>query len=84
MYFKALDDAAFLAVNSIDEMAIHTSAFTIYFIVPATSGTLEGTGRVVSRAGRTYFAEAKARCGDPLVAGGSRTTCVAQGAADVT
>jgi uncharacterized protein (TIGR00369 family) len=73
VYFKALDDAAVFAINSIEEMALHTSAFTIYFMAPASNGTLEATGKVVGRAGRTYFAEAEARCGDRPVARGSGT-----------
>jgi len=73
VYFKALDDVAAFAVYSTEEMVVPTSAFTIYFIAPASSGTLEAIGKVVDRAGRIYFVEAEARCGERTVARGSGT-----------
>ena len=49
-YFKALDDAAFFAVNSIMEDVFPlTVSFNIYLVRPVTEGVLRSIGRVVQR-----------------------------------
>jgi uncharacterized protein (TIGR00369 family) len=58
VYFKALDDAAFFAVNSLleDRFAL-TVTFNIYLLRPVSEGTIQATGRVVHRSKRLYVAE---------------------------
>ncbi|MFC1853702.1 PaaI family thioesterase [candidate division CSSED10-310 bacterium] len=59
VYFKALDDAAYFAVNSLDtENFVLTVSFTVYFIKPITAGEMRASGKVVSRTSRLFFAEA--------------------------
>ncbi len=60
VYFKALDDAAFFAVNAlVEDVLVLTTSFHIHLLRPVSRGTLTATGKVVS-AGRTYFvAEAR-------------------------
>jgi uncharacterized protein (TIGR00369 family) len=73
VYFKALDDAAFFAVNSIvPDVFVLTASFNIYLTRPVTEGTLVASGRVVHRSRSLFLAEAELR--DPqqrLVARGS-------------
>jgi len=59
VYFKALDDAAFFAVNSLleDRFAL-TVTFNVYLIRPVSEGTILATGRVVHQSKRLYVAEA--------------------------
>ena len=59
LYFKALDDAAFFAVNSLltDYFAL-TVSFTVYLTRPVVSGELVATGQVVSESKRLFIAEA--------------------------
>jgi uncharacterized protein (TIGR00369 family) len=57
-YFRALDDAAFFAVNSVvDDVLVVTVSFTTYFVRPVSSGVLRATGRLVHRSQRLYVAE---------------------------
>ncbi len=58
VYFKALDDAAFFAVNSLleDRFAL-TVTFNIYLLRPVFEGTIQATGRVVHRSNRLHVAE---------------------------
>ena len=58
VYFKALDDAAFFAVNSLleDRFAL-TVTFNVYLVRPVSEGTILATGRVVHRSKRLYVAE---------------------------
>ena len=59
IYFKALDDAAFFAANSIvDDVFVLTVSFTTYFLRPIRSGRITAKGRLVHRTGRLFFAEA--------------------------
>jgi uncharacterized protein (TIGR00369 family) len=59
VYFRALDDAAFFAVNSrVREVLVLTVSFTVHFARPATSGELRAAGRVVHGSGRLFLAEA--------------------------
>jgi uncharacterized protein (TIGR00369 family) len=59
VYFKALDDAAFFAANSMVEDAfLLTTSFTIYFLRPVSEGHVTARGRMTHRSGRLFFAEA--------------------------
>jgi uncharacterized protein (TIGR00369 family) len=58
VYFKALDDAAFFAVQSlVTDAFVVTSTFQLYFLRPISKGTLLARGHVVSRSKRLYVAE---------------------------
>jgi uncharacterized protein (TIGR00369 family) len=58
VYFKALDDAAFFAVQSIvTDFFVVTSSFQLYFLRPVSEGHLLARGQVVSRSKRLYIAE---------------------------
>lgn len=59
VYFKALDDAAFFAVNSlVEEVFVLTATFSIYLIRPISSGEMIAKGRVVHQSSRYFLAEA--------------------------
>ena len=61
VYFKALDDAAFFAANSlIDDVFVLTVAFTIHFTRPVRDGTITATGRVVHHSRRMLIADVEA------------------------
>ena len=58
VYFKALDDATFFAVQSlVTESFVLTSTFQLYFLRPVSEGNLLARGQVVSRSKRLYVAE---------------------------
>ena len=58
VFFKALDDAAFFAVNSLIEDAfVLTVSFTVHLMRPVSEGQLRARGRVAHMAGRLFFAE---------------------------
>jgi len=58
VYFKALDDAAFFAVQSVvTDFFVVTSSFQLYFLRPVSEGHLLARGQVVSRSKRLYIAE---------------------------
>ena len=58
VYFKALDDAAFFAVNSlVDDFFVLTVSFNLYINRPISKGEIKATGRVVSRSQRLFVAE---------------------------
>lgn len=58
VYFKALDDATFFAVQSlVTDAFVLTSTFQLYFLRPVSEGHLLARGRVVSRSKRLYVAE---------------------------
>lgn len=60
VYFKALDDAAFFAVNSlVEDVFVLTVSFTVYLTRPISSGETRVTGNVVHKSRRLYVAEAK-------------------------
>jgi uncharacterized protein (TIGR00369 family) len=60
-YFKALDDAAFFAVNSVvTDVFVLTVSFSVQFLRPASSGTLVAEGRLV-KTGTLLFADAVLR-----------------------
>ena len=54
-YFKALDDAAFFAVNSlVEDVFVLTVTFSIQLLRPISEGRMIATGKVVN-AGRTVW-----------------------------
>jgi uncharacterized protein (TIGR00369 family) len=58
IYFKALDDTTFFAVQSIvTDSFVVTSSFQLYFLRPVSEGHLLARGQVVSRSKRLYIAE---------------------------
>jgi len=58
VYFKALDDATFFAVQSlVTEFFVLTSSFHLHFLRPVSEGQLLARGQVVSRSKRVYIAE---------------------------
>jgi uncharacterized protein (TIGR00369 family) len=57
--FKALDDAAFFAVNSlVPECFVLTTSFTIYITRPIIEGVLRAEGKVTSKSSNLFVAEA--------------------------
>jgi uncharacterized protein (TIGR00369 family) len=60
VYFKALDDAAFFAVNSlVTDVFVLTVSYNVYLTRPVTEGVMTATGRVVSRSKNLFIAEAE-------------------------
>jgi len=58
VYFKALDDAAYFAVNSLVEDAfVLTASFNLYFLLPISSGTLTAKGQILHESKNNYIAE---------------------------
>ena len=60
VYFKALDDAAFFAVNSlVTDVFVLTVTYNVYLTRPVTAGIMTATGRVVNRSKNLFIAEAE-------------------------
>ena len=60
VYFRALDDAAFFAVNSrVREVLVLTVSFTVHFARPVTSGEVRAIGRFLHGSGRLFLADAE-------------------------
>lgn len=60
VYFKALDDAAFFAVNSlVTDVFVLTVTYNVYLTRPVTAGVMTATGRVVNRSRNLFIAEAE-------------------------
>ena len=60
VYFKALDDAAFFAVNSlVTEVFVLTVSFNIYLTRPVSEGVLRARASVVHRSRQLFLAEAE-------------------------
>lgn len=58
--FKALDDAAFFAANSlVDDSFLLTASFNLYFLRPILEGEMRAEGRVVHRSKRLVIAESE-------------------------
>lgn len=58
IYFYALDNAAFFAVNSlVKDVFVLTTSFTTYLTRPVSEGTLTAIGRVVNHNRTQYIAE---------------------------
>lgn len=61
-YFKALDDAAFFAVNSlVEDVFVLTTQFTLHLTRPISEGTMTAVGEVVHEHPSQYIAEAVLR-----------------------
>ncbi|MFC7175893.1 PaaI family thioesterase [Halosegnis marinus] len=61
VYFKALDDAAFFAANSlVEDVFVLTTNFNIHLTRPVSEGTVRAEGRVVNDHPRQRIAEAVA------------------------
>ena len=60
VYFKALDDAAFFAVNSlVTDVFVLTVTYNVYLTRPVTGGVMTAAGRVVNRSKNLFIAEAE-------------------------
>jgi uncharacterized protein (TIGR00369 family) len=58
MYFLALDNAAFFAVNSlVEDVFVLTVSFNIYLLRPVDQGVIKATGKVVNSTKTQYLAE---------------------------
>ena len=58
-YFKAMDDAAFFAANSlVDDVFVLTVSFNVYFLRPISDGSLFSRGVVVNASKNLWVAEA--------------------------
>ncbi len=58
VYFKALDDSAFFAVNSlVEDVFVLTASFNVYLTRPISEGQIRATGLVVSRSRRLFIAD---------------------------
>lgn len=58
-YFKAMDDAAFFAANSlVSDVFLVTVSFNVYFLRPISEGSLLGRGTVVNASRNLWVAEA--------------------------
>ena len=56
--FKALDDAAFFACNSlVRDVIVLTVSFHVLFMRPVSSGELRSTGRVIQASDKLLLAE---------------------------
>ena len=74
VYFKALDDAAFFAVNSlVEDYFVLTVSFTIYITQPVSEGILRAEGRVVSGKTNHFVCDSVLTVGGQEVARGSGT-----------
>jgi uncharacterized protein (TIGR00369 family) len=60
VYFKALDDAAFFAANSlVSDVFVLTVTYTVYLTRPISEGAMRATGRVVHRSKSLIIADAE-------------------------
>jgi uncharacterized protein (TIGR00369 family) len=60
VYFKALDDAAFFAVNSlVEDVFVLTVSFNVYLTRTISEGEMKATGRAVHRSRRLFIAESE-------------------------
>jgi uncharacterized protein (TIGR00369 family) len=58
MYFLALDNAAFFAVNSlVEDVFVLTTKFDIRLLRPVSTGTVKAIGKVVGGSGSRFTAE---------------------------
>lgn len=73
VYFRALDDAAFFAANSVvEDVLVLTTSFHVQFLRPVTTGSIRAVGTLINQAGRLLAAEAKLYDdADRLVASGA-------------
>ncbi len=62
VYFKAMDDAAFFAANSVvEDVFVLTTNFNIHLLRPVTEGTLIARGALVSETKSLLIADAELR-----------------------
>ena len=74
IFFKALDDAAYFAVNSVVlDAFVLTVSFNMHILRPVSSGVLRAEGRLVSGASRHYVGESLAMVDGIEVARGTGT-----------
>ncbi len=75
VYFKAMDDAAFFAANSlVEDRFVLTASFTVYFLRPISDGEMRAVGRVVHSTRNQFLAEADLHdTGNNLIGRGSGT-----------
>ena len=75
VYFKAMDDAAFFAANSVvEDVFVLTTSFNIHLLRPVTEGTLIATGTLVSATKSLLIADAELKDDrDRLVGRGTGT-----------
>lgn len=60
VYFKALDDAAFFAVNSlVSDVFVLTVSFNLYLTRPISEGTMRARASVVHRSRQLFLADAE-------------------------
>jgi uncharacterized protein (TIGR00369 family) len=60
VYFKALDDAAFFAVNSVvTDVFVLTVSYNVYLTRPISEGNLRAKARVVHRSRQLFLADAE-------------------------
>ena len=60
VYFKALDDAAFFAANSVvTDVFVLTVSFNIVLLRPITDGVITATGRLIHASRNLLVAEAE-------------------------
>lgn len=65
VYFKALDDAAFFAVNSlVEDVFVLTASLSVHLFQPITSGQMKASGKVVHASRGMFVAEASLTDGD--------------------
>ncbi len=58
LYFLALDNAAFFAVNSlVEDVFVLTTSFTTYITRPVSEGTVMSNGKVVNQNNSQFIAE---------------------------
>lgn len=58
MYFLALDNAAFFAVNSlVEDVFVLTTSFTTYLTRPVSEGQVRAVGKVVNQNRTQFIAE---------------------------
>jgi len=61
-YFKAIDDAAFFAANSVvEDVFVLTVTLNCYLVRPVTAGALHSEGRLLSQTKSVLIAEAVIR-----------------------
>ena len=70
VYFKAMDDAAFFAVNSlVEDVFVLTVSFNVHLIRPISEGEMMASGRVVSASSNLWVAEADLKDGGGRILG---------------
>jgi len=62
VYFKAMDDAAFFAANSVvEDVFVLTTSFNVHLLRPISEGTLVAKGTLVSATKSLLIADAELR-----------------------